>query len=169
MDPIETMRRQKDDFFANDPQSPLEPEQRENFKGLQYFPPDENLRFELALEPSQEKGAVRLQTSTGDIQEYQRLGRVHFTVDGKEAVLTVFGDGSGYFLPFVDFLAGKETYGAGRYLEPVLLPSGRLLVDFNLAYNPYCAYNHNWSCPIPPRENRLGVPIRAGEKILSHT
>jgi uncharacterized protein (DUF1684 family) len=71
-------------------------------------------------------------------------------------------------LPVVDGLAGKETYGAGRYLEPTLAGRGKLLVDFNYSYNPYCAYNENWSCPITPFENRLKIPIRAGEKIF-HT
>ncbi len=72
----------------------------------------------------------------------------------------------GYFLPFVDALAGKETYGAGRYLEPEPLGKGLFLVDFNLAYNPYCAYNDMWSCPISPAENHLKIPIRAGEKLF---
>jgi uncharacterized protein (DUF1684 family) len=69
------------------------------------------------------------------------------------------------FLPFADALAGVETYGAGRYLEPEPVGDGQFVVDFNLAYNPYCAYNDDWSCPITPRENRLTVPIRAGEKL----
>ncbi len=71
------------------------------------------------------------------------------------------------FLPFVDSQAGKGTYGAGRYLDPEQLPNGKFLIDFNLAYNPYCAYNENWNCPIPPTENKLDVPIRAGEKIFT--
>jgi uncharacterized protein (DUF1684 family) len=97
------------------------------------------------------------------VQHYRRFGRFTFTVDGQEAQLTIFTDGQGYFLPFVDAQAGKETYGAGRYLEPEPLPNGKFLVDFNLAYNPYCAYNENWSCPLTPAENRLKVAIRAGE------
>ncbi len=72
----------------------------------------------------------------------------------------------GFFLPFADALAGDETYGAGRYLEPEPAGDDRLLIDFNLAYNPYCAYNPNWSCPITPAENRLKVAIRAGEKVF---
>ena len=68
------------------------------------------------------------------------------------------------FIPFVDAQAGKETYGAGRYLDPEVLPDGRLVLDFNLAYNPYCAYNERYSCPIPPAENRLEAVIQAGEK-----
>jgi hypothetical protein len=99
------------------------------------------------------------------LQTYERVGKIRFTVDGEPAELTVFRNEHGYFLPFADALAGQETYGAGRYLEPEVLPDGRLHVDFNYAYNPYCAYNELYSCPITPPENRLQVPIRAGEKI----
>ncbi len=84
-------------------------------------------------------------------------------MNGQEAELTIFAGDHGYFLPFVDSLAGEETYGAGRYLEPERLSNGKFSVDFNLAYNPYCAYNERWSCPLPPAENRIQVPIRAGE------
>ncbi|HLE52058.1 MAG TPA: DUF1684 domain-containing protein, partial [Anaerolineales bacterium] len=80
--------------------------------------------------------------------------------------LTVYRDPHGYFLPFADALAGSETYGAGRYLEPEPAGKGKLLVDFNYAYNPYCAYNDQYSCPLTPWENRLKVPIRAGEKVF---
>jgi uncharacterized protein (DUF1684 family) len=100
------------------------------------------------------------------VQNYDRFGRFHFEVDGEGVDLTVFQNEHGFFLPFADSLAGQETYGAGRYLEPELLSNGQLLVDFNLAYNPYCAYNAKWSCPITPAENRLKVPIRAGEKVF---
>ena len=87
-------------------------------------------------------------------------------VDGQTAELTIFRNQNGFFLPFVDSLAGQETYPAGRYLEPEELPGDRFFVDFNLAYNPLCAYNEMWSCPITPPENRLKVPIRAGEKLF---
>jgi uncharacterized protein (DUF1684 family) len=107
-----------------------------------------------------------MQTSTGDVQEYHRFGRFHFNVQGQPADLTVYYSDGNYFLPFVDSLAGKETYPAGRYLEPEPLGEGFFLIDFNLAYNPYCAYNEHWSCPLTPFENRLKVPIRAGEKIF---
>jgi hypothetical protein len=110
--------------------------------------------------------AVQMQTSTGDTQAYERFGRFAFSVEGQEAALTLYASGDGFFLPFVDSLAGRETYGAGRYLEPEELPDGRFEVDFNLAYNPYCAYNEHWSCPITPAENRLKVPIRAGERVF---
>jgi len=91
-----------------------------------------------------------------------------FRVDGQEAELTIYASHHGLFLPFVDALAGTETYGAGRYLDPEVLPNGKFLIDFNLAYNPYCAYNDRWSCPLTPFENRLKAPIRAGEKVF-HT
>jgi uncharacterized protein (DUF1684 family) len=87
-------------------------------------------------------------------------------VDGQPAELTIYQSESGWFLPFVDSLSGKETYPAGRYLEPELLGDDRFMVDFNLAYNPYCAYNDTWSCPLSPFKNRLKVPIRAGEKLF---
>ena len=75
-------------------------------------------------------------------------------------------DSGELFLPFADATSGVETYGAGRYLEPEALPDGRMSVDFNYAYNPYCAYNERWSCPITPAENRIDVPIRGGERIF---
>jgi hypothetical protein len=93
-----------------------------------------------------------------------RYGKFRFSVDGQPAELTIYANEHGFFLPFVDALAGQETYEAGRYLEPEVLPDGRFVIDFNLAYNPYCAYNPLWACPIPPKENRLSVRIEAGEK-----
>ena len=109
---------------------------------------------------------LEMQTTTGDVQTYERFGRFRFTVDGEQAELTIYANPHGYFLPFADSSAGKETYGAGRYLEPERLPDGRFRIDFNMAYNPYCAYNELYSCPITPFENRLKVPIRAGEKVF---
>ncbi len=166
MDELEEFRKMKDDFYAHDHQSPLTASQKRAFKGLSYFPPDPALRLELPVEEFPEKKVIQMQTSTGDIQEYERFGRISFTVQGQPAELTIYYSDTGYFLPFVDSLAGKETYPAGRYLEPEPLGSGRFLVDFNYAYNPYCAYNERWSCPLTPLENRLKVPIRAGEKIF---
>jgi uncharacterized protein (DUF1684 family) len=124
------------------------------------------LRFEAPVEVFAEKTPVTMQTSTGDEQHYVRYGRFKFQVDGQEAELTIYAGNHGFFLPFVDSLANRETYGAGRYLEPQPLIEDRFLIDFNYAYNPYCAYNPNWSCPLTPFENRLKVPIRAGEKLF---
>jgi uncharacterized protein (DUF1684 family) len=166
MNQYQEFRASKDEFFARHPQSPLTPEQRREFQGLDYFEENPALDLEVELEkfPAQEE--FLMQTSTGQVQTYTRYGKFKFHVDGQEAELTLYAGEHGFFLPFVDALAGKETYPAGRYLEPELLPGDRFLVDFNLAYNPYCAYNEMWSCPLTPPENRLKVPIRAGEKIF---
>ncbi len=166
MTELESFRADKDRFFAADPQSPLMPEQKRDFHGLNYFPENPALRLIVTVEEFQKKDQVQMQTTTGDVQPHTRFGRFKFPVEGQEAELTIYVDPNGFFLPFVDSLAGTETYGAGRYLEPESLGSGKFLVDFNLAYNPYCAYNERWSCPITPSENRLKVPIRAGEKIF---
>jgi uncharacterized protein (DUF1684 family) len=166
MDSLKDFRNRKDDFFAHEPQSPLTAQQKRNFKGLNYFTPNPTLRIEVQVEEFSVKEQIEMQTTTGDIQVYQRYGRFQFSVDGQPAELTIYASEDGYFLPFVDSLLGKETYPAGRYLEPEPLGNGRFLVDFNLAYNPYCAYNDLWSCPLTPFENRLKVPIRAGEKLF---
>lgn len=166
MTELEAFRIEKDDFFKNHPQSPLTREQRANFVGLSYFPENEALRLEVKLDEAVDRNEFAMQTSTGDVQMYSRAGRFRFMVDGHEAELTIYQGEHGFFLPFVDSLAGSETYPAGRYLEPEPLPGGRFIVDFNMAYNPYCAYNERWSCPITPAENRLKVAIRAGEKLF---
>lgn len=160
------LRAGKDAFFAHSPQSPLTREQKRDFKGLQYFPEEPALRLEVHLEKSETRQEIQIPTSTGGFQTFQRYGTFDFIVEGQDVRLTIYTNEHGFFLPFVDSLAGKETYPAGRYLEPELQPDGRFLVDFNLAYNPYCAYNEQWSCPLTPFENRLKVPIRAGEKIF---
>jgi uncharacterized protein len=167
MNDLQTFRTEKDDFFAHHPDSPLTKEQKRLFHGLNYFPENPSLRLEVEVEQIPDQVEIEIQTSTGDVQVYQRFGRVRFSVDGQEAALTIFTNPNGYFLPFVDALAGKETYPAGRYIEPDDLGSGNFLIDFNLAYNPYCAYNEYWSCPLTPFENRLKVAIAAGEKIPS--
>lgn len=166
MTSLEDFRKMKDDFFAHDGQSPLTPGQKKAFKGLKYFPPNSQLKLVVTVQEFPEKQQIEMQTTTGDVQAYQRYGRFSFTVDGQPAELTIYQSDTGWFLPFVDSLASKETYPAGRYLEPEALSDGRFLVEFNLAYNPYCAYNDYWSCPLTPFENRLKVPIRAGEKLF---
>ena len=166
MSELDDFRAEKNEFFGRHPQSPLTLEQKRGFVGLQYFPENDALRLEVKVEPLPDENSMQMQTTTGDVQMYVRHGRFQFQVDGQIAELTIFRNENGYFLPFVDSLAGKETYPAGRYLEPETLPGSHFFVDFNLAYNPYCAYNEMWSCPITPPENRLKVPIRAGEKIF---
>lgn len=166
MTELEAFRTEKNEFFESHPQSPLTREQKKEFKGLNYFDENPNLRLEVKVEEFQDKQEFMMQTSTGGVQAYKKFGKFSFVVDGETAELTIYQADYGFFLPFVDSLAGTETYPAGRYLEPEALPGGRFFVDFNLAYNPYCAYNEMWSCPITPAENRLKVAVRAGEKLF---
>lgn len=168
MSQLSEFRIAKDEFFRESPGSPLTPDQRRSFDGLVYFPEDPSLDLQVVVQPFERPDEVKMQTTTGDVQTYERYGVFTFEVEGQSAQLTLFHNESGFFLPFVDSLAGTETYGAGRYLEPEPLRGHRFNVDFNLAYNPYCAYNDAWSCPITPAENRLQVPIRAGEKAFPH-
>lgn len=159
-------RREKDEFFRTDPMSPVMPEQRQSFTGLAYFEPDETLSFDLAPQPFEDLESVVLQTSDADTRTYDRWAHLAFEVDGRGVGLTVYRnpESGELFLPFQDATSGHETYPAGRYLELPVLEDGRLRLDFNYAYHPFCAYNPNYSCPMPPIENRLGVPIRAGER-----
>ena len=175
MNELQDLRDQIDDFLAHHPQSPLTWEQREAFSGLDYYDDNEALAFTTAVTrfPDDEP-LIEMETSTGDLRLYRRWGRFQFQVDGETAALTIYSDpdGEDFFMPFRDATSGRETYGAGRYLDnhrPGLQPISEteVEVDFNFSYNPYCAYNANYSCPLPPAENWLKVPIRAGEKKFS--
>jgi uncharacterized protein (DUF1684 family) len=169
MSELEDFRAEKDAFFRDDPRSPLPPEQRGSFDGLAYFDENEALviRGELVTEGVDRDERVVMQTTTGGEQEYRRAGVVGFEVGGERAQVTLYTsrDVHEFFLPFRDATSGQETYGAGRYLE-VEPPDtdGMVVIDLNYAYNPFCAYNPRWWCPIPPGENWLAVPIRAGER-----
>lgn len=166
MSHLDEFRAGKDEFFRDSPDSPLTATQHRSFTGLSYYPENPALALELEAVPFPIHELITMQTSTGGEAVYERWARVTFEVEGVEAGLTLYRErGSGHiFLPFQDSNAGSETYGAGRYLEVLPLDDGRVLLDFNYAYNPYCAYNDGWSCPVPPAENRLKVPIRAGER-----
>jgi uncharacterized protein (DUF1684 family) len=172
MNELTHFRNEIDQFMQFHPQSPLDEEQREHFDGLTYFEANEALNLIVPVERfAPTEPMIEMETSTGDVRPYRRWGRVSFKVDGEPASLTIYSDiyGQEFFLPFRDATNGKETYGAGRYLDnsrPGLadLGDGRFKIDFNFAYSPYCAYQSIYSCPLPPRENWLTVPIRAGEK-----
>jgi uncharacterized protein (DUF1684 family) len=165
MTQLEEYRKRKDKFLKRDPHSPLSKEQKRAFKGLEYYPENLALRFDAKVEPFAEHMHVQMQTSTGDVQNYVKYGTFQFQVDGQQAELTVYAsEDGGAFVPFADATNGAETYGAGRYLELEHHGGDRFHVDFNLAYNPWCAYSPEFSCPIPPTGNRLQVPIRAGEQ-----
>ena len=166
MPELTDFRRTKDNFMGSDHQSPLIHDQQHDFQGLSYFDEDRSLRFELTVEEFSSQDPVEMQTSTGDVATYLRWGKVRFQIDGQAQELTAYKgvEDELPFLPFADATSGKETYPSGRYIETQPLPDGKLLVDFNYAYNPYCAYNDQWSCPLTPFENRLPVSISAGEK-----
>lgn len=166
MSELDDFRKEKDEFFRTDHHSPLAHEQTHHFTGLEYFPENPDLVVVSEVEPDPEGGEVTMESSTGEAQVYDRAGVIRFSVDGEPAQLTLYrprGENS-YFLPFRDALSGKETYGAGRYIDVAPAHNGHVVVDFNYAYNPSCAYNPKYSCPLPPAENWLKVPIRAGEK-----
>lgn len=164
MNDLAGQRAAKDHYFKHSPDSPIPRAERADFAGLHYYPENEALRLVLRPEEFEPKEAFHMLTSTGGEQVYQRWGRFSFESEGQPAALTVYyATWGGYFVPFVDATSGDETYGAGRYLELEELGDGSFLADFNLAYNPYCAYNDRYSCPIPPAENRVAAPIRAGE------
>lgn len=162
------LRAKKDDFFKHHEQSPLTSAQKDNFNGLTYFIPMPKLDMVVEVTPFDKPENVQLQTTTGDTRWYLRWGEFTFKIGHEEARLSIYKmPPEHFFLPFVDTLAGEETYPAGRYLEPIPLEGNQFRIDFNQAYNPYCAYGDNWNCPITPAENRLSVPIRAGEKLPS--
>lgn len=158
-------RRAKDQFFRTSHHSPIPHEQRHDFEGLEYFEPNPDLVFTLPVEPG-DGSVVPFQTSDDRVKTYRKAGRVSFEVNGEPAQLTLYDTGHpGYFIPFRDKTSGDTTYGAGRYLDVEPGEDGEVTIDFNLAYNPSCVYDEGYSCPIPPMENWLQVPIEAGEKM----
>ena len=165
---LEAFRHHRDHYFGHDDHSPLAEADREAFAGLSYYPEQPALAFELPIETDGPGIGERidLPTSDGATKPFVRAGRVSFAVDGQPVTLSVFKDvdRGRFFLPFTDATSGSETYAGGRYLDPRARPDGTLVVDFNYAYNPYCAYGDGWSCPIPPAENAVETPIRAGEQ-----
>jgi hypothetical protein len=133
---------------------------------LEYYPIDPVFNVPAVLHPAPDAPTVRMITSTGSMEEHRVLGTLEFTVQGQTLKLTAFASAANrLFVPFQDQTSGTETYGAGRYIDLVRTGSNLYEIDFNNAYNPYCYYSLAYVCPLPPQENRLQVPIRAGEKI----
>ncbi len=179
-DPMATWQRfcaVRNELFAHHPQSPLDEEQRRHFQGLSYFPYNSALRFVVDVDTNVESTLLTVVMNAEETMSMTTVGRVHFTVEGEPVALSLYWlniYGGGLFLPFRDATCPAESYGGGRYLFdtikgsdflPVPGVSGwdRIMLDFNYAYNPSCAYNDRWVCPLAPVENRLNVPIRAGE------
>jgi len=171
---LERARERKDAFFAQHWQSPIPAQDRPRFKGLEYYPPDPSYRFELELYKHPEKQAVRMAYTKGNEQDFLRWGEFRFKIAGKEQALQAYRSNPQeemLFVPFRDATSGKETYGAGRYLdlepERDRTQEGKWILDFNKAYNPWCVYSEAYTCPFVPMGNWLEVSIQAGEKNYS--
>ena len=164
----------RDDLFRTHPQSPLPPEDRAAFAGVEYYPYDVALRVLADVAPTRSE-SLRMVGSAGSAVHFTRFGVAQFELGGDLRTLELYwleGYGGGVFLPFNDETTGHETYGGGRYLLDTVkgadlgMERGRLVLDFNFAYNPSCSYDVRWACPLPPAANTLDLPVRAGERTL---
>lgn len=178
---LRQFRAQKDEFFASSAQSPIPAAARAtSFSGLAYFAPDARFRVRAALRPFAAPDVVPLGSTKGDIRPQLRYGELIFTLDGRACRLTAYKDADEpdaptLFVPFRDVTSGCESYGAGRYLETeeeTTTKDGEggerhAMLDFNLAYSPWCAYNEAYSCTLPPAENTLPVAVTAGERTFA--
>ena len=177
-DPERAWRRwcgTRDDLFRAHPQSPLPPSARAGFAGIPYFDYDPACRVLAAVEAA-EPELREIATSGEQPYTFRRFARARFTLAAEERTLSLFwleGYGGGVFLSFADGTSGRESYGAGRYVLDTVKGSdlgaqdGRLVLDFNFAYNPSCAYDPRWVCPLAPPDNRLPFEMRAGERVAS--
>ena len=165
-------RTTRDELFRSHPQSPIPPSERAAFDGVPYFGYDPAFRVRAAVEEA-ERELREIATSGEHPYTFRRFARARFTLGGEERTLSLFwleGYGGGVFVSFADATSGRETYGAGRYVLDTVkgadlgAEDGRLVLDFNFAYNPSCSYDPRWVCPLAPPENRLGLEIRAGER-----
>jgi uncharacterized protein (DUF1684 family) len=161
-------RAEKDRFFREDPETPVPEDKKKTLLPLPYYPVDMSYTVPAALRLAENRPVFEMPTSTGTLRKYQQVGAIEFVLQGQPMTLGAFvEDGQALtqlFVPFADLTTGKETYPAGRYLDLHPTASGLYTLDFNKAYNPYCAYNSKYECPFPPPSNRLKVPIHAGEK-----
>lgn len=173
----EQWQRDRDELFARHPESPFAPERQVQFAGLDYFPYDPDWRLEATVEPL-EGGAEEVGHSGEGTTRFLRFGVL--TADSPEGrlELSLFWldtYGGGVFVPFRDATSGHETYGGGRYLLDTVKGADlghtgdRIVADFNFAYHPSCVHDHRWSCPLAPRSNHLGFPVRAGERLTAGT
>jgi uncharacterized protein (DUF1684 family) len=157
----------KDDFFSKSAESPIPPAERTSFRGLRYFPPDVGYAIRTRLRRHENVQTIMMSTSKGTTQRHLRFGYFQFGLNGEQVTLQGYKasieNDTHLFIPFRDRTSGRETYGAARYVDLEITPDDTYLLDFNYAYNPYCAYSDNYICPLPPAENWLKVEVRAGE------
>ncbi len=166
---VSSARVEKDAYFRDDPDSPIPFNQRAQFKGLNYYPPSPSYNIPAKLERFDKPDPVMIATSKGSQQAYMKYGALSFELLGKRLRLYVYKSAEdpfsrSLFVPFSDATSGVETYKSGRYLDLEEQGGDEYDLDFNMAYNPFCAYNEEYICPIPPGENRIAVKIMAGEK-----
>ena len=166
-------RKGRDQFFKTHQRSPLTPAGKRGFKGLKYFPFNPRYYFEgpiqrEILHVNDPKYYATFLTNKGTNKRYIRYGKFHFNLEGKDDVLEVYKSilSDILFIPFKDLTNGKETFEGGRYIDGEILPGYRMVLDFNMAYSPSCAYNEKFTCAIPPKENVLNIGINAGERHL---
>lgn len=162
-------RAKKDQNFRTGSDSPIT--SKAQFTGLTYFDPDPAYRVTARLEPFADKTQkLVVGMSDGSEEVYEKFAHAVFRLNGETCRLLVVKVGETYSILFRDATSGKETYGGGRYLEldPKQMGDTQAVLDFNAAYNPYCAYNPSYACPLPPTENKLSVPVRAGERHVAH-
>ena len=170
---IEQLRSEKNLNYSDSLKSPLNPIHLAEFSDLEYFEVNPDFKIEGILELTPDEKPFEMATSTKRLPVYRKYGNLHFKIKGDDFVLGVFQNmefindsvrGNSLFVPFQDLTSSKESYGGGRYIDIQIPETEKVIIDFNLAYNPYCAYFDRWSCVIPPPENFLKVKILAGEK-----
>lgn len=166
---IATERAHKDEFLRRSEEI-IRPPDRDKFLPLSYFAIDESYAVPAQLQPAETRTRVRVPTSTGKVRDMERVGVLQFTLKGQPLKLSALVDAGSARIErlsvmFSDLTSGTETYQAGRYMELDPTATGIYVVDFNAAFHPYCYYNPEYDCPYPPAENRLTVPVRAGERL----
>lgn len=174
-DEVETWRRallrfrgEKDEFYRFDHDAPIPDHERDRFQGLKYFDPDPALRFETKFHRYEGNDSVVMTTSKGTRQLFNKVGYFEVPLGDKTVRLQAYQSAErvdpSLFIPFRDTTSGKESYDAARYIDLEVEHDDEYALDFNYAYNPYCAYSDDYTCPLPPHENWLSVEVRAGEK-----
>jgi uncharacterized protein (DUF1684 family) len=171
---LENDRSDKDSQFQTASDSPIPPERRSEFLPLAYFPIDPDYDVPARLKPIDDRTVIEMPTSTGTQRKMRRVGTLEFSLKGQPLKLTAFVEAAArdldrLFVPFNDLTSGAETYPGGRYMDLDRTATDIYQVDFNRAYHPYCYYNPTYECPYPPPENRLKVPVRAGERLKQPT
>lgn len=171
---VRKFQKELNKHYADPEKSPLTEEDLKVFKSLDFFKPDRKYFVKAKFIRTPDEKPFEMPTSTDRKPLYVKYGEAHFEIDGKKLKLDVFQNveasqvplyKNNLFLPFNDLTNGVTTYGGGRYLDLTVPENNVIYIDFNKAYNPYCAYNYKYSCPIPPEQNDLGVEIKAGAKL----